>query len=231
MGKNSELKRLISYLSEFVTEQRWERFQQIIENRTRHLTVVIEDIYQPHNISAVLRSCECFGLQDIHIIDKNNFFEINTEIELGASKWLNIQLYNENNVNNTKSCINQLKEKGYRVIATSPHRNDCNLDELDVSGKTALIFGKELEGLSDDAMAMADGYMKIPMYGFTESFNISVTVALCVHYLTKKMRESSVDWHLSEEEKLQILINWLEKSIKNSQMILDRYSCNNQLEQ
>ncbi len=179
----------------------------------------------------MLRSCECFGLQDIHIIDKNNFFEINTEIELGASKWLNIQLYNENKVNNTKSCINQLKEKGYRVIATSPHRNDCNLDELDVSGKTALIFGKELEGLSDDAMAMADGYMKIPMYGFTESFNISVTVALCVHYLTKKMRESSVDWHLSEEEKLQILINWLEKSIKNSQMILDRYSCNNQLEQ
>lgn len=214
---------LINYLLGFVTPERWSRFNNVITNRTRHLTVVIENVFQPHNISAVLRSCECFGLQDVHIIDKNNYFEINTEIELGASKWLNINLYNDENQNNTIKCIESLKTEGYRVIATSPHINDCNLDELNIDNKTALIFGKELEGLSEDAKEMADGFMKIPMYGFTESFNISVTAALCMHHITSKLRDSSVSWKLSEQEKAEVLINWLKKSIKNSEMIIKQF--------
>ncbi|MFW5792651.1 MAG: TrmH family RNA methyltransferase [Bacteroidota bacterium] len=228
--QSNDIAALVSYLSDFVTAERLEKFQDNIEKRTKHITVVLEDIFQSHNISAVLRSCECFGVQDVHVIDKNDFFEINSEIELGSSKWLSIKHYNKKKKNNTINCLQSLKNEGYKIIATTPHIDDYNLDDIDINDKTALVFGTELQGLSDEAKAMADAYMKIPMYGFTESFNISVTVALCIHYLTKKIRESSVKWQLSQDEKNEVLLQWFEKSIKNSEMIIERFHENSKLD-
>lgn len=214
---------LINYLKEFVTEKRFETFNKVLDQRTRYITVVLEDIFQGHNASAVLRSCDCFGVQDIHTIENSNEFMANPEVALGASKWLCLNHHNKLE-NNTLATINYLKNKNYRIVATTPHTNDCEINDLSLEkGKIALFFGSELPGLSETVMDNADEFVKIPMVGFTESFNISVSAALSLYDLTGRLRKSSIDWGLSEKEKTDILFEWLKNSIKDSKRILERY--------
>jgi tRNA (guanosine-2'-O-)-methyltransferase len=214
----------IEYLSQFTTEKRKELFQSIIEQRTKYITVVLEDIYQPHNASAVLRTCDCFGIQDVHIIENRNEYNINPDVCLGSDKWLNLKKYNTK-PNNTTDALLKLKNNGYRIIATTPHHNDVSLDEFDITkGKIALIFGTELKGLSQQAMDLADGYLKIPMVGFTESFNISVSAAIILHFLTHKLRsQKKFNWELTDLEKKETLMEWLKVSVKDSDRILSNY--------
>ena len=214
----------IEYLKQFALPRRWELFQEIIQNRTRYITVVLEDLYQSHNASAVLRTSEAFGVQDVHIIENRNTFEVNREIAVGASKWLTLHRYNRKE-NNTLEAIETLRKQGYRIVATTPHKNDVELDEFDLGkGKAAIFFGSELPGLSDLVLDNADEYVKIDMYGFTESFNISVSAALVMHTLIRKLHNSDINWQLTEEEKEEILFDWLKKSVKDSDKILKRYA-------
>jgi tRNA (guanosine-2'-O-)-methyltransferase len=211
--------KLIKYLEKFVTEKRNETFDQVIKSRTKYITVVLEDLFQAHNASAVLRTCDCFGIQDVHIIENRNRFLANSEISLGSEKWLSIRKYNGSKHNSAET-VTILKEKGYRIVATTPHNDDIPLDELDLyRGKAALFFGTELGGLSKEVLQQADEYLKIPMYGFTESFNISVTAAIVLHTLTEKLRKSKIDWALTDQEKQEIKLAWLKTSIKNSDLI------------
>lgn len=220
---------LIEFLKQFIKERRWDLFQQVIEQRTRYLTVALEDIYQAQNASAVLRTSDCFGIQDVHIIENFNEFKINPDVELGAAQWLNIYQYNSLE-NNTLETIKHLKNNGYRIVATTPHTNDTDLDNFDLSrGKAALFFGSEQPGLSEIVMDNADEFLKIPMYGFTESFNISVSAAIILHQLKLKLRSSDIDWQLSKEEKTSILLNWLKYSIKDSEKIIKEYYRRNKL--
>jgi tRNA (guanosine-2'-O-)-methyltransferase len=219
---------LIAFLQEYVTPERLEKFHQVLSQRTRHLTVVLEDIYQSQNASAVLRSCECFGIQDVHIIENSNLFDINPEVVMGASKWLSLHRYNQQEFN-TISCLKSLRDKGYRLIATSPDPGGVSLDALPLEQKTALLFGTELEGLSPQALEMADGHMHIPMMGFTESFNISVSVAICLHHLTRKLHNGSINWQLPAGDYQQLLLEWIKKSIKSADA-LERFFLENQSE-
>ena len=214
---------LISYLSKVITPERFSLFNKIIKDRTRYMTVVLEDIFQPHNASAVLRSCDCFGVQDVHIIENENEYKVNPDVALGSSKWLNLYKYNEAE-NNTLSTINALKKKGYRIIATTPHNDDVNLENFDISkGKFALMFGSEQPGLSNIAMENADEFLKIPMFGFTESFNISVSAAVILHHLSLKLRQSDIKFKLSEDEQNTIILEWLKQSIKKSDLIIEKF--------
>jgi tRNA (guanosine-2'-O-)-methyltransferase len=215
---------LIEYLSQFVSERRVQLFDAVLDQRTRYITLVLEDIYQPHNASAVLRSCECFGIQDVHLIENVNEYRISPEVALGSNKWLSIFRHNQQK-SNTSLALHSLKDKGYRIVATSPHKNDCNLEDFDLQkGKTALVFGSELTGLSDEALEIADEFVKIPMTGFTESLNISVTAAICVHYLTGKLKKDpSIFWEIPKDEKQEIKLSWLRNSIKNSDIIEKRF--------
>ena len=179
---------LINYLEGFVSDRRKNRLKEVLAERTRHMTVVLEDVYQAHNASAVLRSCDCFGVQDVHFIEKRNKLKISEDVSMGSTQWLNIKKYNEEE-NNTASCLQQLKNQGYRIVATTPHKNDKTLSELDVTKPFALVFGTEIDGVTDTVFDMADEFVKIPMYGFTESFNISVSAALCMYELTTRIRE------------------------------------------
>lgn len=223
MKNNSLNIQLIKYLSEFVTPNRFSLLQSVIKKRTRYLSIVLEDIYQPHNASAVLRSCDCFGIQDVHIIENTNQYNINPDIVVGSSKWLNLYKYNKLE-NNTLSTINSLKESGYRIVATTPHKNDVSLENFDLSkGKTALFFGSELPGLSNIVLDNADEFMQIPMYGFTESFNISVSAAICMHHLRHSLESSDLNWQLSEIEQQDILLKWLKLSIKSSKKITEQF--------
>jgi len=215
--------RLTKYLEQFITTERLELFHKLLNQRTRYLTVVLEDIYQSQNASAVLRTADCFGIQDVHIIENKNEYQINPDVALGASKWLNLVKYNEQE-NNTLEAISHLKKQGYRIVATTPHTKDVNLDDFDLSkGKAALFFGTELNGLNEEMIFNADEYLKIPMVGFTESFNISVSVAIILHHLTTSLRKSEIDWQLSDNEKEEILLEWLKKTIKKSSLLIDDF--------
>jgi len=210
---------LYQYLSGFLTENKKTKFEDIVQKRTRYLSVVLEDLYQPHNASAVLRSCDCLGVQDVHVIENQNIYELNPDIALGSSKWLTI-INHSGKENNTPDALKSLKSQGYRIVATTPHKNDVTLQELPIeTGKIALVFGTEMRGLTENALDLADEFVKIPMYGFTESFNISVSAGISLHYLTEKIRNSSLKWHLSEEEKLDLKLNWTRNVIKMSELI------------
>jgi len=213
---------LQNYLLGFISENKRGKFDQVLRHRTRYITIVLEDIFQPHNASAVLRSCDCFGIQDVHIIENANRYQVNPDVALGSSKWLSLYKYNASS-QNTAACLDGLKNQGYRIAATSLHKNGYMLDELPLDQKTALVFGTEMHGLSDVGMQMSDCFLKIPMYGFTESFNISVSAALCLYHLTEKLRHSDISWQLSPQEKNTIRLEWAKQVLKNSAAIEQRF--------
>jgi tRNA (guanosine-2'-O-)-methyltransferase len=209
---------LYAFLSEFISENKKNKFEEIIRQRTRYITVVLEDIFQPHNASAVLRTCDCFGIQDVHIIENQNKYEINPDVALGSSKWLCLYKYSAAE-NNTADCLQQLKNSGYRIIATTPHKKDHTPEELPLDQKIALVFGTELEGLSPKAIEMSDGFVKIPMVGFTESLNISVSAALLVRSITERLHQSAISWQLSETESLDIKTAWAKQVVKKADLL------------
>ena len=210
--------KLLAYLLSFMSENKNVLFEQIIAERTKHVTVVLEDIFQTQNASAVLRTCDVFGIQDVHVIENENEYNVNPRVVHGASKWINLHKYNEQE-NNTLDCINQLKEKGYKVYGTTPHTDDCLIQDIPLEEPVALMFGTEMTGLSDIAMENVDGFVKIPMYGFTESLNISVSASICLYELSKRLKSSKIDWKLTNEEKISQLTVWAKKVVKSSDLI------------
>ena len=208
----------LDFLENILTENRKEKFLKVLQNRTNHFTVVVEDIFQMHNASAVMRSCEVFGIQELNVIEERYGKSIDKEIAMGAQKWVDI-----NTFDNVSNCIKTLKDKGYQIIATTPHENDCLLEDFDISKPSALFFGTERDGLSDEILKQADGFLKIPMVGFTESLNISVSAAIILQNLTQRMRESDVNWHLSDDEILEKRLSWAKSSIKDIKRIEKRY--------
>lgn len=214
---------LLEYLESFLTPERKEKFNLLANYRMRHLTVALENIFQPHNASAVLRSCDCFGIQDVHVIENSNQYQINPQVSLGAYKWLNLYRYNEKE-NNTLQCIQTLKQQGYKIVATTPHKNDCLIDELPVDKKICLFFGTELSGLSDIVIEHADAFVKIPLYGFSESFNISVSAGIALFHLSEKIRKSSVNWRLPKKEIEKIQLEWCKTSIKRADLLEKDYN-------
>lgn len=212
-------KNLIDYLKEFVTEERFRKIQEVAKDRTHHLCVAVEDLYQAHNTNAVIRSAECFGVQNIHVIQNQFEFQVNREISMGASKWLDIHPHNT-----TKECIQDLKQKGYRVVATMPAEKDTMLDEIDLSTPVAFLFGTEKFGLTAEAIDMADEFVKIPMYGFTESYNVSVSSALVMMSAMSRLRKSDISWELSESEQHVLMLKFLRASIREVDKIEKRYA-------
>jgi len=210
---------LTEYLQQFVSERRVGLFDRILHHRTRYITVVMEDIFQPHNASAVLRTCDCFGVQDVHIIENRNSYSVNPDIALGSDKWLTLVKYSRAD-DNTSDAYSELRRLGYRIVATTPHKGDVTLEDFDIEkGKAAFVFGTELKGLSSQAINRADEYLRIPMFGFTESLNISVSAALILHHITTRLRGSRVDWKLEPEEIVSIKLDWLRKTIKKADLL------------
>lgn len=209
---------LLRYLEEFITPNRKARFLQILEERTKYITVAVEDVYQMHNMSAVIRSCEVFGIQEAYLIENRFGKRLDKSISMGAQQWVDIKRYG-----NTKDCITALREDGYRIVATTPHENGTLLPDFEFEGKTALFFGTERDGLSKDVMDSADSYLTIPMVGFTESLNISVSAAIILHSLTDQLKKTDLDWHLTEGEKLERRLDWTKKSVRSIEDVLARY--------
>lgn len=204
---------LVEFLARFVSPHKLRRFDEVLARRTRHLTVVLEDIFQQHNASACLRTCDCFGVQDVHVIENRYDFAVSRDVALGASQWLTVRRY-RGEADNTLTCIRALKRQGYRVMATTPSDDACPLDAYDAAQKTALMFGTEMDGLSPTALEHADGLLTIPLCGFTESLNLSVALALCLNDLTNRLRRLDMDWELTDEEKFEIRGAWVRTVLK-----------------
>ena len=223
MFADKQKEAFFNHLLEIVTHERISNYNKVLDQRSRYLTVVLEDIFQPHNASAVLRTCDCFGVQDVHIIENRNEYTLSPDVALGSSKWLNMYKYN-NSENNSPAAVAHLREQGYRIVATTPHTDDTNLEDFDLTkGKAAIFLGTEKEGLTDYIINEADEFLKIPMYGFTESFNISVSAAIILHHLNFNLRNSDINWKLPENEKAEILYNWVFDNIKSAELIKRKF--------
>lgn len=216
------MQELLTYLLSFASENKQELIASRMLERTRHITVILEDIYQTQNASAVLRTADCFGVQDVHIVENLNEYEINPRVVHGATKWLDLHKYNQAD-DNTTDCIQNLKQKGYSIVATSPHATGVSLYDLPLDKPIALMFGTEKLGLSSTALEQADELMYIPMYGFTESLNISVSAAICLQHLTHRLRQTEVDWQLSKEEQQQLTLEWVRNVLKDPEGLEKRF--------
>ena len=211
----SSKEQLYTLASQLISENKRDLFDRLAPLRTRHIAVVLEDIYQSHNASAVLRSCDCFGVQDVHVIEANNPFNPAGDVAVGSSKWVDYYPYHD-----TPSAYQRLREMGYKIVATTPHTNDTLITDLDISQPIALVFGTELTGLTPQAIDLADSYVKIPMYGFTESFNISVSAALSLFSITERLRRSNIPWQLSDEQVLDLKLHWCTQAIRDGEKVL-----------
>jgi tRNA (guanosine-2'-O-)-methyltransferase len=215
---DAKKQKLLLYLEGFITENRKEGFLRVLQNRTKHFTIAMEDIFQLHNTSAVMRSCEVFGIQELNVIEQKFGKRIDTEIAMGAQKWVDVFRYNS-----VQSCMDEMRAKGYQIIATTPHDESCFLHEFDISKPAALFFGTERDGLSQEVLDQADGFLKIPMVGYTESLNISVSAAIIIQDISTRLRQSAINWHLTEEEILEKRLDWTRKTIKDIEFIERKY--------
>jgi tRNA (guanosine-2'-O-)-methyltransferase len=205
---------LIDNLLQYVTENKRDKMQQVLKNRTRYITVLLEDLFQPHNASAALRTCDIFGVQDVHVVQTKYEFKAVDTISMGATKWVDVTAHAS-----ITDAITALKKEGYRIVATTPHRQSYSLPELPLDQKTVLLFGSEQTGLSEEALAQADMFVKIPMFGFVESFNVSVSVALCLYDVINRLHKSEYGWQLSQEETQDILLAWIKKVSKTATLL------------
>lgn len=213
----------LAILEEFykiITPSKQTMFDSIAAMRTRHLTVVLENVYQEHNASAILRSCDCFGIQELHVIEKNNQYKVQRDIALGAGRWVDLFNFDQGE-SPTTDCLQKLRKKGYKIIATSPHTDEQTIHSIDLDQPIALVFGTERQGISEEVKAMADGFVQIPMYGFTESFNVSVSVAITLNTLRQRLENSRIDWKLNREEQIRLKLNWCRKIVREGRLLED----------
>lgn len=222
--KLEEKQQLIAYLSQFLTASRREKIASVLPQRTRFITVILEDIYQSYNASAVLRICDSFGVQDVHIVENKNLFQITQGVSVGSDRWLTLYRHNQRGINNTKECLEKLKSEGYTIAATTPNEQQITIEQLPVNTKLALMFGSEVNGLSEYAQKNADVSVKIPMVGFSGSFNISVSAALCLYDVMTRLRKQHINyWELTEAEKLELELNWLRASIRGGELLEKKF--------
>jgi tRNA (guanosine-2'-O-)-methyltransferase len=210
----------LDYLGQYITEHKKSVMERVLAKRTRFLTVVLEDIFKPHNASAVIRTCDCFGLQDIHVVEKTNQYKINPYVTRGASQWVDLyKHYQEDGSSSVDACFADLRKKGYKIYGTSPAPSSISIYDLEPSEKLALVFGNEHEGISEEVKQKADGIVHIPMLGFTDSFNISVSASIFLYDLIKKATAyQHPDFYLSEDEKNQLRMKWYREIVKHSDL-------------
>lgn len=219
MDEAIKRKLLIDHFSNYITDHKREFLDQVLNLRTRYITVVLEGIYQSQNASAVIRTCECMGIQDIHLIENETKYAINRRVLKGSYKWVDLIKYRKKNVPATQLCFDSLRAQGYKILVTDPSSDGISIHDVPINQKVAVVMGNELHGTSDYAIRHADLKVRIPMYGFTESLNISVSAAICLNTWVPKLHQSNISWQLSDDEKEDIRLRWLRKMMKRPEIM------------
>ena len=210
---------VMAYLESFVTPQRRAKIDAVLAQRTRYLTVVAEDFHDPHNASALLRTCESLGIQDVHVVENYNTFKARVGAASGSTKWVTLHHYGEAHQDNTRACYEKLRSQGYLLVATSPHAGAVPPEVVPLDQKLAIILGSERDGVSEQALATADLQLKIPMVGFVESLNVSVSAAVCLYTLTRRLRTLNVDWPLGDRDRQALRLEWIRQSVQHSEAL------------
>lgn len=224
MLTGEEKQAVANHLASFITPHKQKLIEQVLDFRTDYLTLVLEDIYQPHNASATIRTCECFGIQNIHIIENRNRYEVNPDVVLGSVKWVTLYRYREMGTDNTASCISNLRMLGYRIAATTPHEGGYTPETIPLDQPLAVLFGTEEKGLTPGALAAADCTIRIPMFGFTESLNISVSVAVLFSHLIRRLHASPhIQWRLSPKRRNEVRLQWYRRIVKRSDILIEEF--------
>lgn len=213
-----QCKEQIEYLAEFILPERLATLRRAIDSRTKYMTLLAENMFHPQNASALVRHCEAFGVQSMHTVQTLCKFNPNVDIVRGTDKWIDIYHHAS-----TAEALAHLKSEGYRIVATTPHRESCTPESFDVTkGKFAIVMGTEKTGISDEVMAAADEFLRIPMCGMVESLNVSACAAIIVYMLSERMRHEVEDWQLSNEEYHEILYRWSRESVRDADNVLRR---------
>jgi tRNA (guanosine-2'-O-)-methyltransferase len=210
---------LIAFFANYVTENKLQKIEKVLEQRTRYVTVAIEDIYKPHNASAILRTCDCLGVQEVQVIENKNSYNVNPYVTRGSSQWVDIRRFRNKNENNTFHCYHYLRQNGYKIYAASPNVNGFDVNDIPLDHKIAFIYGNEHDGLSEYALEHADHYIKLPMFGFTESYNISVCAAICLFNTIQRLHLSGMDYKISDAEKDVLRLQWYRSVVKRSEIL------------
>ncbi len=213
-----ECRRRTECLAEFMSEERFATLNRAVGQRTRYMTLLAENMFHPQNASALVRHCEAFGVQDLHTVETLCAFNPNLNIVRGTDKWIDIHRHAS-----TAEALSHLRSAGYRIVATTPHRESCTPETFDVKrGSFVVVMGTEKTGISDEVMAAADDYLKIPMCGMVESLNVSACAAIVVYMLSERIRQSVEGWQLSDEERVRTLYRWCYESVRDAEGVLAR---------
>ena len=206
------------YMSGFLTGERIQTLRRTLAMRTRYMTILTENTFHPQNASALVRHCEAFGVQDLHTVETMCRFDPSVNIVRGTDKWIDIIRHDS-----TEEAIASLKASGYRIVATTPHRESCTPETFDVEkGCFCLVFGTEHAGVSPQIISAADEFLRIPMCGMVESLNVSASAAILIYMLSQRMRLSDVAWRLSEAECSEVMFRWVMSSVRDARRILER---------
>ena len=208
----------IACLAEFTTSERYEVLRRTVAMRTRYMTVLAENMFHGQNAAALIRHCEAFGIQEMHTVETLCRFDPNPDIARGTDQWVDVRRHSS-----TAGALAALRRDGYRIVATTPHREDVTPETFDVTrGPFALVFGTEHAGISDEVIAGADEFLRIPMCGMVESLNVSASAAILIYTLSERMRLTVGNWRMSDAEQAETLCRWMRRSVKDSEAILQR---------
>ena len=208
----------LNYMTQFITDERRDVLQRTLSQRTHYMRIMTENMFHPQNASAIMRHCEAFGIQQIHTVEDRCKFDPSVNIVRGTQKWVDVEHHAT-----TKEALAALKEQGYRIVATTPHRCSATPESFDVTkGKFALVFGTEHAGISEEVIEAADDFLMIPMCGMVESLNVSASAAILIYMLSERIRQNVDGWQLSESEQLRLITRWTISSVRDFEGILRR---------
>ena len=212
------LSETFDYLKQFLTQERLKKIEHFASESSDFVLPVMEDVYQFRNAAAIIRSVEACGFHKVVAMEARNVFDPNLTVTKGAETWVEVE-----KLPHTLDSLQEIKNRGYKLVAVSPEKNASFLPDFKITEPTALIFGTEWQGVSEDFLDFVDETLAIPMYGFTQSFNVSVAAAICCYDLKQKLINSEIDYKLSEEKQTALKIRWAVNSIPSGEMILEKF--------
>ncbi len=213
-----ENQEIFNYLKQFLTEERLQKIEKLSAESSDFVLPVMEDVYQFRNAAAIIRSVEACGFHKVVAMEARNVFDPNLTVTKGAENWVEVE-----KMAHTLESLQEIRTRGYKLVAVSPEKNAKMLPDFQIKESVALIFGTEWKGVSDNFLNFCDETLAIPMYGFTQSFNVSVAAAICCYDLKQKLEKSGIHHQLSEEKRLELMIKWAVNSIPSGELILEKF--------
>jgi tRNA (guanosine-2'-O-)-methyltransferase len=220
-----DLAKTYEYLKQFLTDERLRKIEHFAPESSDFVLPVLEDVYQFRNAAAIVRSVEACGFHKVVALQEENNFEPNLKVTKGADTWVEVEKLPRN-----IESFQKIKDKGYKIVVVSLENNAKMLPDYEITEPIALVFGTEMEGVSQEILDFADETLAIPMYGFTRSFNVSVAASLCMYELKQKLMKSGIDYKLNDEKLLRMKIRWAVNSIKSGEQILAKYQKDNKVQ-